>query len=132
MPRGETLVDQTIFGFDVRGEYQNFDALAEVYVINNDNKVGLAEKHQARAAFLQAGYRIDPKWKAVVRTETVQSDDDDDYFLLLGRQDHDHRVVAVRYDIDDSSALKLQLDRAIPETGSAENTYTLQWSFLIP
>jgi hypothetical protein len=132
LERGETLVAQTIYGIDARFDNDSVDALAEVYVINNDNKTGFEEQHQARAAYVQAGYRFAPQWKAVARIEAVRSNDRDDYFILLGRADHDHRLVALRYDIDDSSAIKLEYDRAIPEIGDAESTFTAQWSFLIP
>jgi hypothetical protein len=130
--RGATLVAQSIYGVDARFDNGTVDVLGEVYVINNDNKTGFEEKHQARAAYVQAGYRIAPKWKGVARVESVRSNSRDDYFILLGRADHDHRVVALRYDIDDSSAIKLEYDRAIPEEESAESTFTVQWSFLIP
>lgn len=132
LEHGETLVEQSIYGIDMHFDTDRVDGLAEVYVISNDNKTGFEEKHQARAGFVQLGYRFAPQWKGVVRYETVRSDKNDDYFILLNRMDHDHNVAAIRYDIDDSSALKFEVDRALPEDGSAETTYVVQWSFLIP
>lgn len=129
---GETLVEQTIYGFDFRFQRDMFDGMMEVYLINNDNKTGYEESHQARAWFAQLGMTFMPKWKAVVRYENVSSSDRDDYFILLGRVEHIHQIAALRYDVDDSSAIKLEVDQENPEDGKDETMYIVQWSFLIP
>lgn len=130
--QGNTLVAQKIYGIDVRYESDKFDVLAEVYQFANDNKTGSKKKHTATAWFAQLGYQSTDAVKLTYRYETTAFDDDDEYFAILGRMEHDHHVVALRYDLDESNALRFEVNRAMPAIGDDETSMTVQWAFVIP
>ena len=129
---GGTLVAQRIFGLDVKYELKKFDTLAEVYRFENDNKTGAKQKNSATAFFAQIGYRILEDWKVVYRHENVRFDDNDDYFKILKREKYSQNTLALRVDIDDSNALKFEIDRQRSATKADESRFVLQWDFLIP
>lgn len=129
---GGTLVAQRIFGLDVKYELNKFDALAEVYRFKNDNKTGAKQKNSATAFFAQFGYRFIEDWKVVYRHENVRFDANDDYFKILGREKYSQNTLALRVDVDDSNALKFEIDRQRSPTKADENHVILQWDFLIP
>lgn len=130
--QGETLVAQTIYGFDVRYESDKFDVLAEAYQFTNSNKTGSQESHTATAWFAQFGYKTSDSAKLVYRYETTTFDTDDEYFAILGRMENSHHVLGLRYDLDESNALRFEVNRAMPTVGDDETMMTVQWAFVIP
>lgn len=130
--QGETLVAQKIYGIDLRYQRDQFDFLAEAYQFSNGNKTGTMETHTATAWFAQAGYQTTANAKIVYRYETTAFDVDDEYFSILGRTQYSHHVLALRYDLDESNALRFEVNRAMPKAGDDETTYTVQWAFVIP
>ena len=131
---GGTLIAQTIFGLDVRFEKNKFDALAEVYEFSDDNKTTTltAKKNSATAYFAQFGYRVYEGWKVVYRHENVSFDSGDAYFKILQRQKYRQNVLALRMDVDDSNAVKFEVDRQHNHISPDETRVILQWDFLIP
>ena len=130
--QGGTLVAQRIFGLDAKYELNKFDALAEVYRFSNDNKTGSKEKNSATAYFAQFGYRVSDMWKVVYRHENASFDASDEYFKILNRQKYSQNVLALRMDVDDSNALKVEVDRQRNDVSADETRVILQWDFLIP
>jgi hypothetical protein len=129
---GDTLVEQTIVGFDFSYENDNFDVLAEYYNFSNTNKTGVTGSYEANAYFVQLGYRLTEKLKTVLRYEDLSFDANDNYFRLLGTRQASHSVVALRYDVDEANALKLEVHKA-KTVGIADSTsVVMQWAFLIP
>ncbi|MFV2056533.1 MAG: hypothetical protein ACC707_08690 [Thiohalomonadales bacterium] len=129
---GDTLVSQLILGFDVGYTYEDFDLMAEYYNFDNKNEVGSDGSHSATAYFLQLGYQINDTFKAVVRYEDLDFDTNDSYFRLLGTQKASHNVFALRYDVDESNALKFEVNQKNLDLAEDSTSYRLQWAFLIP
>jgi len=130
---GADLINQTIAGFDIFYDNEQVDVTAEYYSINNDNKVGTAGSYTATAYYLQVGYRINKTLKAVVRYENLSFDEtNDSYFRLLATQQASHTVFALRYEVDDSNALKFDINSTDLKSGQDTTRYTFQWAFLIP
>lgn len=130
---GSTLIDQTLYGFDARYAQRGFDALAEVYMFSNDDMVGNTGSHDASAFFVQFGYRVTDRVKPIYRYESVDFTSSDPYFQYLGTTEGVHHVVGLRYDLDDSNALKFEVNRRQPSDPAAkdETSYSLQWAFLM-
>lgn len=130
---GNDLVNQSVYGFDVRYDNGHFDALTEVYMFNNDDKVGNSGSHDASAYFIQFGYRVTEKLKPIYRYESVDFTAADPYFQYLGTVEETRHVLGLRYDMDDSNALKFEINRRQPSAPGAsdETHYALQWAFLM-
>ncbi len=129
---GETLVQQTIAGVDLNYSGERFDAIAEYFQLKNDDKYGSTGSHTGTAYYLQFGYQITERFKPVYRYESLEFNDNDAYFTLLGSRQEKRHVAALRYDLDDSNALKLQVTNVRPKSGESSREYAIQWAFLIP
>jgi hypothetical protein len=79
------------------------------------------------------GYRVSDTLKPIYRFENVDYSAKDPYFQYLGTPEGSRHVVALRYDLDDTNALKLEVSRFEPvQTGMKSYTaYALQWAFLM-
>ncbi len=132
--RGNPLVEQGIFGVDAFYEGDRFDLLFEYYNLKDDNKVGVSGSYTGTAWFAQLGYRITEKLKAVYRYADLSFDKKDSYFSLLGVSESSRQVVALRYDLDDTNALKMEVNQNDPAGSGVDGTtsYIMQWAFLIP
>ncbi len=131
--QGADLAKTTVYGADLHYERGHFDALAEYYYIDNqDETSGVAgDDGTANAFYVQLGYRFKELWKAVYRYEDLSTDNDDTYFRVLGTEDYSAHVAVLRYDIDDSNALMLQLISKDNDISKNVTEYTLNWSFLM-
>ncbi len=129
---GETLIEQTISGFDINSNTEYFDLLIEYYLLSNDAKIGSAENHSGDAYFAQLGYKINPSNKLTYRYSHLHVEEDDDYFMILNVENAYRHVVAYRYDIDGSNALKFEYNQNNPDIGEQDTTLTVQWAFLVP
>jgi len=130
---GSTLVKQTLYGFDARYATNNFDVLGEFYFFNNKDQVGGTGSHDASAYFVQFGYRVTENLKPIYRYESVDFSATDPYFQYLGTAEGTRHVVGLRYDLDDSNALKFEINRRQPTAPGAtdETGYSVQWAFLM-
>ncbi len=129
---GETLVQQVITAVDLKYSGDRVDLMAEYYRLKNDDKVGAAGSHTGNAYYIQLGYQITGALKPVYRYESVDFDDNDAYFAILGVQQENRHVAALRYDLSETNVLKLQATSVDPKTGGSYIEYVLQWAFLIP
>ncbi len=139
LPRGETLVRQTLIGLDLRYDYRGFHLLAEGFRLENDAQPGVGDggKHTAYAWFVQLSYDLAERLLATVRHERLDYDDDDPYFthprlLNRGVNGTDKRdVAALRYDLSESNALKLEVSKRPRALGQGGYTSIFSWEFVL-
>lgn len=135
LAQGSTLVAQRVAGFDTRYATDKFDVTAEYFNIRNgaQNGVGDGLTHTGKAYYVQVGYKVVDNWKVVYRRESVDFDAADEYFKLLGTEKGHKDVAGIRYDLDDSNALKFEIKRNTPDSSlnrQSDTTYMLQWAFM--
>lgn len=137
--RGDDLVDQTMFGTDLRYEGDRFAMLAELYYFENDAQPGVGDggTHDALAYFAQFGYWLTERLKATYRYESLDFDHDDPYFMdphLLARNTvgtETRHVACLRYEFSESNALMLEVSRRDPELADSTTTTILSWAFVM-
>lgn len=128
---GETLVDQTITGLEFNYQRDAFGANGEYYRLSNKDETGSYQDSTGTGYYAQFGYQLSDPLKAVYRYESTDFDTNDPYANLLGKVGTDHHVAGLRYELDPTNVLKLELRRSKPEGGDASTTYTVQWSFMM-
>jgi len=135
-----TITTTTVFGIDARYEIGGFDALAEYYNLDSDPESGVAaaisdgSSHSADAYYIQLGYHITEPFKALYRFESLSFDAGTDaYFNVLGVDEYEANVFALRYELDDSNALYLEVNSTDFGSAAANDTTTttLNWAFLM-
>lgn len=136
--QGGDLAKTNVYGADLRYERGHFDALAEYYYIDNQDETSgvlgdgaVGDDGTANAFYVQLGYRFKEMWKVVYRYEDLSTDSDDTYFRVLGTEDYSAHVAVLRYDVDDSNALMLQVINKDNDISKNVTEYTLNWSFLM-
>ncbi len=132
---GGDLLSQTISGVDLSYQMDDFDLIVEYYNLRNKDEAGALGTQTGNAYYAQLGYQFADAWKLSVRYEAMSSKEESDrYFKELGIKDASHNVVAVRYDLDDTNALKFEINQTNPDDSTVKDTtaYMFQWSFLIP
>ena len=134
--KGNTLFDQTVFGGDMHFDNDVFDVTAEYYNLKNDPSTAVGgDSHTATAYYAQFGYRVLEQFKLGYRYESLSFDADagnvDQYFEILRRHESKHHVVVLRYDLDDTNALTLELNRANISGSEHFTSYILDWSFML-
>ncbi|MFV1984019.1 MAG: hypothetical protein ACC657_10815 [Thiohalomonadales bacterium] len=128
-----TLIDQTIFGTDLLFTQNKIEVLAEYYQFRNKSNIGTIGSYSASAWYVQFNYEIFNNFKFIAREESLSFDkNNDSYFLILGTEQAKHHVLALRYDIDESNAIKFELNAADNDFSTDTTTFTVQWAFLIP
>lgn len=132
LTRGETLIDQTILGFDVNFDAENFLILAEFYNFDNDSNIGDHKTHTGTAYYVQLGYKFNDTSRVVYRYASLDFDAGDSYFNLLGAEQATHNVLGFRYDLDVTNAIKFEVNRNSPDSGTDDTTYVVQWAFMVP
>ncbi len=134
---GSTLVSQTISGVDLTYRMDDLDLIAEYYHLSNKDEVDTNNlgTQTGTAYYVQLGYQIADAWKISLRHEAISTKEGEDrYFEELGIRDASHNVVALRFDLDDTNALKFEVNQSNPDDSAEKETtaYAVQWSFLIP
>ena len=130
---GSELIAQTVYGGHFRYATPRFDVMGETYSLSNDDKAGNTGKHKAAAYYVQFGYRTTDTVKLIYRFEDVDFVAADPYFQYLGTPEGSRHVVDLRYDIDDTNALKFEIVRFEPVNSTVTksyNFYAMQWAFL--
>jgi hypothetical protein len=130
---GSELIGMTVYGGHFRYATPRFDVMGESYSFSNDDKAGGTGKHKAAAYYIQAGYRVTQAAKLIYRYEDLDFVAADPYFRYLGVQEGSRHVVDLRYDIDDTNAIKFEVARFEPVNPSTKGFtfYALQWAFLM-
>lgn len=129
---GGDLIDQVILGVDAHYAGEQLDVTLEYYSFDNDDKFGATGSETSSAAYVQFGYQVTDNLKPVYRFETIDFEANDAYGVLLGVQSGDRHVAALRYDLDETNALKFEIADVKPDGGTSTTEYAIQWAFLIP
>ena len=126
------LIGMQVWGADVRYASHGFDMIAESYNIDNkDKSPANTGSHKASAYYVQFGYRVTDTLKPIYRYENVDFLSADPYFKYLGTPEGGRHVLDLRYDLDDTNALKFEISKTEPVSGKSETGYALQWAFLM-
>ncbi len=128
---GELLVSQTVAGSDVHLGLGGFDAIAEYYSIDNRDEAGAAGSRSGNAWYVQLGYQLTGSLKPLYRYSRLGMEPDDAYFGYLSMVEQAQHVLGIRYDIDDSNALKLEYSLMKYADQEDENHLQLQWAFIM-
>lgn len=97
------------------------EIIVEYYKFNNKDISGNTGTHHSWSGFAHAGYRLNEQWTPFVRLEKANLDQTDNYFLAQhsGRS-YDRQSLGVRYNLSDSSALKLELGKTTEQQPGGE------------
>lgn len=136
---GEPLVEQTLYGFDLRYENGRVGLLSEIYYIENEPAPGIGDgrKRDSLAWFAQLGYQFNDRWRFTYRYEDLDFDGDDVYYMnprLIGRQNvgtQSRNVFALRYDFSESNALMLETSLSDTQLAGSTTTTLLSWAFVM-
>lgn len=131
---GRDFISMMVMGGHFRYAANGLDVLGETYNFNNDDKITNTGKHKASAYYVQVGYRVTDKLKPIYRYENVDFLSADPYFATLGTPEGSRHVFDLRYDLDDTNALKFEIARFEPVNSAVNKSYTfyaLQWAFLM-
>ena len=131
---GTPLVKQTLYGADVKYDQGPFSFLTEYYHMKDDNQVGPSGSNSASAFFVQFGYNVTDPLKVTYRYESVSFDEAaDSYFRILDTQEGINHVVDFRYELTESNALYLEINRNDPDANGVDSdtTYILDWAFMM-
>jgi hypothetical protein len=102
-----------------------WEVLSEYYGFNNADKSGATGSHKSWAAYLQVGKTIDD-WTPYLRFErTVLSQQDNYFSAQASGQSYARQSLGVRYNLNQNSALKLELLNSdfMAETGRTAVNY---------
>ena len=125
------LLDESIVGFDIQYTQERWKLMMEFFRIKHDYSL-TGNQFDATAYFLQMGYRYSDKVGLHYRYSMMRVDESDPYYELATLEDQHRNTVALRYDLNENNALKLELEHVAHESSSIENITSIatQWSFL--
>ncbi len=127
---GERLVEQTVAGADFQFASHGLELFGEYYSINNDDVLGGSGTYTASAYYVQLGYQMTERLKGLYRYVNLSVEDGDPYFRYLGVKEQYHHVVGLRYDLDESNALKIEYHQM--DMGEISMSHSqIQWAFLM-
>ncbi|MDQ7048017.1 MAG: hypothetical protein Q9M92_00145 [Enterobacterales bacterium] len=128
---GDDLIDQLITGVDASWDIDSFNIALEYYSFNNDSLIAAQETHTGTAYYLQGTWQASESVKIIVRQEELDFDSNDNYFQLLGASPGSKSLIALRYDLTETNALKFEFNRSTPAIGSSETSFAVEWAFLM-
>ncbi len=127
---GDRLVSQGVAGADFHVAASDLEMFGEYYYINNDDVLNNTGNYTASAYYVQLGYQLTEHLKPLYRYVALDMDENDPYFRYLGMEDQSHHVFGVRYDLDESNALKMEFHR-MNMGGESFMHSQVQWAFLM-
>jgi len=127
---GDTIVQQNLIGADLNVVFGAFNLLGEGFRWSNDNKIGDGATHHANAYYLQAGWRFTDEFKLILRHSDLNFSRHDAFFQLLGSEKQNHTVAALRWDLNDQTTVKFQVEGINPDFGKNETRYFAQVAFV--
>jgi len=134
---GEKLYDQLITGADARYAVDAFYLMGEVFFLRstdrimNDTLAPVLTTHGSYSYYVQGGWHYQPDITLVARYEGNTFRSSDSYYALRKIRGEAHYVLGARYDLDDSSGLRLEYNQTVPRVGKSQSVVTLQWFFLL-
>ncbi len=131
--KGGDIATTSVFGLDLRFEKNAFDALAEYYYYDNQDETGgiAGDDGDADAFYIQLGYRFTEYWKLIYRYEDLSIDDNDSYFNVLGSESYSGNVAALRFDVDETNAITLEVNKKSFDISDDVTEVTLNWAFMM-
>ena len=133
--QGKDLVTTHAYGADLHFQQSDFDALAEYYYLDNNDETGViaaGNDGTGSAYYVQLGYRLNDYWKLIYRFENLSFDKNTAYFNILGSQEYTGNVAAIRFDVDDSNAITLEMNsKEVHANNNGTTEYVLNWAFLM-
>lgn len=140
LQQGEVLFEQTIMAVDLQYSGDRFYAYAEYFLFRTfDNQTistatltANPKEYESSAWYLQLGYRLRDKTTLAVRRDVLEFEDNATYFTMLNVEPQERSTVALHYELEESSGLRLQYTRTNHTlTGLSSNRWALQWYFLV-
>lgn len=137
LSRGERLFDQMVGGMDARYSVDSYYVMGEIFYLRSTDRLvnstlaPVLASYGSYSYYVQGGWRYQPDITLIGRYEGNTFLSADPYYTLRKIRGEAHYVFAARYDLDDSSALRLEVNQAIPKVGKSETVVTLQWFFLL-
>jgi len=138
---GEALFEQTTTGIDFRYNADRFYVFAEYFSLDTDDNQDITDlsnvitanpdSYTTTAYYLQLGVRATDRLNLIYRHEDLTLDDNNTYLDLLGLAAVSHDIIGLNYKIEESHAIKFEINKSDPEVGDAVTTFTLQWFFLL-
>jgi len=119
---------------------KSFYTFGEFYGMNfSDNQSMMTtpippnkDNYTATVYYVQAGYRITDKFTIAARYEALDfKKEEATLFAVQEIVPKSETVVALKYMLEDSNAIKLEAKQINPEVGDTENIYALQWFFFV-
>ena len=134
--RGDTLFEQKVVGFDYSYNGESFYTFGEYYQMEfTDNPFvpgANLKSYDANAFYLQFGYRITDNLTTAYRYENLDyTANNSTYFDVIGVGAETRHVVSFKYRIEESHALRLEINRRTPDAGESVTYYNLQWFFFL-
>lgn len=134
--RGDAVFEQKVGGVDYNFTLDNFYTFGEYYQIRfTDNKYipgANTKDYDAKAYYLHFAYRITDKMTVAYRYENLDFPiKDSTYFSLLGLTPESRHILALKYRIEESHALRFEINRHDPEDMEGATYYSLQWFFFL-
>ncbi len=127
---GDRLVSQRVAGADFHVAAGDLEMFGEYYHIDNEDILNDGASYTASAYYVQLGYQLTERLKPLYRYVDLNTDENDPYFRYLGVEGQSHHVLGVRYDLDESNALKLEFHRMNMGEESFMHSQ-VQWAFLM-
>ena len=109
-----------VFGGFAVYDNNNWEVIGEYYRFRNKDLSGGTGTHTSWAGFAQAGYTFADKWTPYARFEKAALDQTDSYFSgQASGASYQRQSIGLRYNLNQFSALKLELNRTKDEPTSA-------------
>jgi hypothetical protein len=125
---GSLELDQTILGADLVYAPGWIEFLSEIFSIDNRDEATDQGGHRSLVYYVQFGYSFRNDLTPYVRYEQVRVNEDDPYFILLGKRDAEITIGGLRYNLGRNTALKAEV-RSLNQEPSDETAYAAQWTF---
>ena len=135
--RGEKLYYQYIAGLDSRVALGPLSLMGEYFFIrttdNIPNPAITADpgSHNSQAYYVQATWHLTDRFAATARRAQNRFSAGDSYYRLLAVEQEVQHVLALRYNIQESNAVRLEFNQERAEDGHNRLGVTLQWFFLL-
>lgn len=134
--RGDTLFEQNIVGIDYSYNVGDFYSFGEFYQIQfTDNTfipAANTKGYDANAFYVQFGYRITDNITSAYRYENLDFPvKDSTYFDVIGLVPESRHIISLKYRIEESHAIRFEINRHNPESMESATYYSLQWFFFL-
>lgn len=139
LEQGEVLFEQTVLGLDLQYRKEKVYFYAEYFVsqyqdsqeINAVDLQANPETYTSTTYYAQLGYHVSERASAAFRYEALDFDENATYLSLLNIEPQTRSVLALRYNLEESSGLRLEASRINYDSGATATHMGIQWFFLV-